>query len=60
MTNYSDFGLKVRVKLLETGKSLSSLASDIGISPAYLSDILKGSRKGLKYKKKISNLLDIC
>ncbi|PES11551.1 transcriptional regulator [Bacillus cereus] len=56
---YSDFGIKVRTELLKRNLTLSSFASELGISISYLSDILKGSRKGKKQKKRIAETLGI-
>lgn len=56
---YSNFGIKVRTALLEQDLTLTSLASDLNISVSYLSDILKGSRKGKKQKKRIADTLGI-
>ncbi|WP_443217511.1 helix-turn-helix domain-containing protein [Sporolactobacillus sp. CQH2019] len=56
MTN---FGMKVRIKLLEKDKSMRSLAGDLGITNAYLSDILRGNRKAEKQRKRIAKLLGI-
>lgn len=58
---YSSFGIEVRKVLLERDLTLTVLASELKISVSYLSDILKGSRKG-KTKKAIVELLglDMC
>ncbi|MDW8781966.1 MULTISPECIES: helix-turn-helix domain-containing protein [Bacillus cereus group] len=59
---YSSFGIEVRKVLLERDLTLTILASELKISVSYLSDILKGSRKGKKQKKAIVELLglDMC
>ncbi|PEK28215.1 MULTISPECIES: helix-turn-helix domain-containing protein [Bacillus cereus group] len=59
---YSSFGIEVRKVLLERNLTLTVLASELKISVSYLSDILKGSRKGKKQKKAIVELLglDMC
>ncbi|MBP0803756.1 helix-turn-helix domain-containing protein [Bacillus anthracis] len=59
---YSSFGIEVRKVLLERDLTLTALASELKISVSYLSDILKGSRKGKKQKKAIVELLglDMC
>lgn len=59
---YSSFGIEVRKILLERDLTLTVLASELKISVSYLSDILKGSRKGKKQKKAIVELLglDMC
>lgn len=53
---YSSFGIKVRTALLERELTITSLASELGISVSYLSDILKGSRKGKKQKSELQTL----
>lgn len=56
---YSDFGIEVRKVLLERDLTLTSLASELKISVSYLSDILKGSRKGKKQKQRIADALGL-
>ncbi|MDA2567387.1 helix-turn-helix transcriptional regulator [Bacillus cereus] len=55
----TDFGMKVRIKLLESDISMRSFAKDLGISVAYLSDILRGKRMATEQKKKIAKVLGI-
>lgn len=55
----NNFGMKVRVKLLELDKTMLSLANDLGITNAYLSDILRGNRKAETQKKRIADMLNI-
>ncbi|MGY3419475.1 transcriptional regulator with XRE-family HTH domain [Bacillus mycoides] len=59
---YSSFGIEVRKVLLERDLTLTILASELKISVSYLSDILRGSRKGKKQKRAIVELLglDMC
>ena len=62
MSNYSEFGLKVRSALLQREVTMTTLARKVGITPAYLSEILKGTRgkrTGEKYKSKIYEILGI-
>ncbi len=56
---YSNFGIEVRKVLLERDLTLTSLASELKISVSYLSDILKGSRKGKKQKVRIIEVLGL-
>lgn len=55
----TSFGLQVRIKLLEKDKSMLSLANELGITNAYLSDILRGNRRAEKQRKKIAEILGI-
>lgn len=59
MENYTSFGIQVRAILLRKGITIRSLAEQIGISDTYLSDILRGGRKGKKYREQISKILGI-
>ncbi|MGX7134349.1 helix-turn-helix transcriptional regulator [Enterococcus thailandicus] len=52
-----DFILKVKVELARHDKSQAWLAQQIGISTAYMSDILKGKRKPDKQVKPIEAVL---
>lgn len=54
-----DFKIKVRTALLEQNKSMKQLSKELGISPAYLSDIVNGNRKADHYRKQIANILKI-
>ncbi|ENL9791312.1 helix-turn-helix domain-containing protein [Listeria monocytogenes] len=52
----------VKIALIRRGISQAELAKTIGISPAYLSDILNENRSGKKVediKNQITKLLDI-
>lgn len=48
-----------KIKMIEKGLSYSSIARLLRIPHAYVSDIIKEKRIGIKYKKKILKLLDI-
>lgn len=48
-----------KIKMGEKGLSYTSIARLLEISPAYVSDILKEKRLGVKYKNKILKLLEI-
>lgn len=56
---YSEFGVKVRTKLLQEGKTMTWLAKQLNISNAYVSEILKGTRTPEKKIKEIKQLLDL-
>ncbi|WP_198021075.1 helix-turn-helix domain-containing protein [Peptostreptococcus sp. MV1] len=54
-----DFKIKVRTALLEQNKSMKQLSEELGISQAYLSDIVNGNRKADHYRERIMNILKI-
>ena len=54
-----DFEIEVKTQLLILGRTMSSLAEEIGISVSYLSDIIKGNRKANHYKEKIKRVLKL-
>lgn len=53
------FGMRVRVKLKRMNMTQGDLAKLLGISNAYLSDILDGRRKAVKKRKEIGKILEI-
>ncbi|HCX64908.1 MAG TPA: transcriptional regulator [Eubacteriaceae bacterium] len=53
------FGMEVKMKLIESGKTQKQLAEEIGASRVYLSMILYGKRSGDKYKDQIKRNLGI-
>lgn len=55
----TEFGLKVRTELLKRNMSSKQLADMLGISPAYMSDILRGRRDAFEQKKRIAKILEI-
>lgn len=55
----TDFGLLVRTELLKRELTLTELADKLGISTAYLSDILRGRRDAKEQKQRIAKLLDL-
>ncbi|AFS52731.1 MULTISPECIES: helix-turn-helix domain-containing protein [Leptospirillum] len=50
---------KIRVALLKKGWKQEDLALHLGITPAYISQILNGRREGLRIRRKIPALLGI-
>lgn len=56
---YTPFGKKVAKALIDLDLNNKELAEAIGITPAYLTDILKGRRPGNKQKVIICKLLSI-
>jgi len=57
MLGYSEFGIAARVIMLKKNITMASLAKELGISAAYVSDILRGVRRGKKYRDKIAQIL---
>lgn len=55
----SDFEKQVRISLIQQGKTLSGLATELGISVSYLYEIIKGTRKADEQKQRIKNLLGL-
>lgn len=55
----TDFGLLVRTELLRKGKTLTEFSKELGISSAYLSDILRGRRDAKEQKQRIAKLLNL-
>ena len=54
------FGQYIKEKRESLGKSLRSVAADIGMAPAYLSDVEKGNRwPPVKYLEKMIEVLQI-
>lgn len=59
-TENRSFGVYVRAKREALGISLRSVAAEIGMAPAYLSDIEKGNRwPPVKYLEKLTQVLQI-
>lgn len=54
-----DFEMKVKKELRKQGKTITTLAKEIGISVAYCSDVIRGNRQGIRVKKKIKEMLKI-
>lgn len=54
-----NFEIKVYTKIKKNNMTYKELAKELGISQAYLSQILKGKRIAKKYKKQIEEKLDI-
>jgi transcriptional regulator with XRE-family HTH domain len=56
---YSEFGIQARAQMLRKGVKNSQIAQKLGISNAYLCDILRGARAGKKYKPQIAEMLNM-
>lgn len=54
-----DFEMAVKRALRERDMTMLSLAKELGISSAYLSDIVKGNRKANPVREKIVEILEI-
>lgn len=55
--NFSAFGIRVKVRLIEMGKNQVWLANEIGISKQYLYKLLTDERRESRYKDAISKIL---
>ena len=53
------FGKAVKKKAVSKCLTLTEVAEAAGTSPKYLYLIMYGKRKGLKYRRKIGDVLDI-
>ena len=51
--------MEVKKELRKQGKTITSLAKEIGISVTYCSDVIRGNRQGIKVKEKIKEILNI-
>lgn len=57
--SHEEFSIRVRAKLREVGMTQTDLAESLGITQAYLSDILLGKRAGKKAKEHLKNVQEI-
>lgn len=55
----SDFEKQVRIALIQQGKTLTNLATELGISVSYLYEIIRGTRKAEEQKQRIRTLLGL-
>ena len=58
-TDYTGFGKKVVIRLIEVNMTQKELADEIGCTRQYLHKILVGERSGKKYTDNICNALGI-
>lgn len=56
---YTELGIQARAQMLRKGLKGTQLAKQLGISNAYLSDIMRGARDGHKYWPLIRQILDM-
>lgn len=57
MQQYSEFGAEARKRMLQKGITMTEIANELGITKSYLSEILKGTRRGKKQKPVIAKML---
>ncbi len=55
----SDFEKEVRKTLIDRNMSISDLANALGVTPAYIYDILAGNRVATDMTERIVSYLDI-
>lgn len=56
---HSEFGLKARMEMLRKGITITEMASKLGVSASYVSDILRGVRKGKPQRERIAEILGL-
>lgn len=56
--NYTDFEIEARTIMLKKRITMTVLAQHLGISVSYVSDILRGGRRGVNYRDKIMEFLN--
>ncbi|WP_110930641.1 helix-turn-helix domain-containing protein [Paenibacillus bouchesdurhonensis] len=59
MEKYSEFGAEARKIMLQKGITLKDVAEKLNVSTPYVSDILRGNRKGEKQKPIIAEMLGL-
>lgn len=52
-----EFGKKVKRRLLDVGMTSRELAELLNVRPQYISSICTGRRSGIKYRRKIMEIL---
>ena len=57
MQHYTEFGAEARKIMLQKNIKMVDLAKELGVSVTYVSEILKGTRRGEKYKNRIAEML---
>lgn len=56
---YTPFGKEVAKRMIDLDMDNTDLATQIGISPMYIYDILSGKRVAIERKKQIANVVGI-
>lgn len=54
---YSEFGLKARVIMIQKKITMTDIAKELGVSTAYISDLLRGARETPERRKQIAKIL---
>ena len=57
--NFKDFEVAVKTALIKKRITMSEISSQLQITPAYVSDIIRGNRKAEHYRKKICEILNL-
>lgn len=57
MIGYTEFGLEARKIMLAKNIKMKDVAKALGVSTTYVSEILRGTRSGEKYKPRIAEIL---
>ncbi|CQR51425.1 hypothetical protein PRIO_0195 [Paenibacillus riograndensis SBR5] len=57
MTHYSEFGAEARKVMLQKKIKMKDVASELGVSVTYVSEIFKGTRPGERQKPLIAKML---
>lgn len=57
--SHEEYSIRVRAKLKEVGMTQTDLANSLGITQAYLSDILLGKRTGPKAQAHLKAVQEI-
>lgn len=52
-----EFGKKVKRRLIDVGMTSRELAALLNVRPQYISSICTGRRSGIKYRRKIMEIL---
>lgn len=57
MVQYTEFGAEARKIMLIKNMKMKDVAKELGVSTSYVSEILRGTRAGEKYKPRIAEML---
>ncbi len=57
--NYTPFGKAVSKRFVDLNMNNTILAEQLGLTPQYINDILKGTRKAIERKKQIAEIVGI-
>lgn len=59
MNERIDFAAKCKAQMEIKGITLTAIGKELGITTAYVSDIVKGNRDGGEYREKIAEILEV-